>query len=171
MQNIKLHSVSPPPLPPPAAASLQGMPVLLWDGRALLAEEESTHLFSFSSLFNPFPTALKSPQACAPLFPHLNPFSYTVLYCIWIEWKSNKKYWIFFSFFRAFAWSNESMSRRFESLCCILKPKSPVPPVSEMLHPCPDERQNGDQITTVGLNSVPDRLINLFCFCSSIPTE
>lgn len=56
---------------PTTAAFLQGMPLPLWDGQALLAEEESTTLVYPTLRYNPFLSAFKSPKAYVSLLPSL----------------------------------------------------------------------------------------------------
>ena len=76
------------------------------------------------TLLFPFPLhitlSLQPSNHRKPMFlcsPHLNWFHYT--YCIWPEWKLNIKLKYFV---RTFAWSNEPMSRMFESLVASLSP-------------------------------------------------
>lgn len=102
---------------PTAAAFLQGMPLPLWDGQALLAEEESTTLVNLPFPYNPFLSFLKSPKAYVSLLPSLKLIPLPLLYLTRVE------VWFFFFFsFLTFALSNESMSRMFESLVASLSP-------------------------------------------------
>lgn len=109
---------------PTTAAFLQGMPLPLWDGQALLAEEESNTLvnpsFSFSSPCTAFQSALHSPKTPL-LLPSLILISLQLLYFtrIHVEYKIEI---CFTAFFWTFALINESVSRMFESRVASLSP-------------------------------------------------
>lgn len=104
---MELHSLRPHRCClPPGNASATEMDRHGWLRR------NSTHwltlLFSFPLPITP--SALKLPKTYIPTI-------------IWPDWESNMKLKCCFpTFFRTFAWSNESMSRMFESLGASLSP-------------------------------------------------